>query len=104
MQGQKRDFTDFLVRKSSLMAALEGIHPMTKVTGFLPIIFSKYGLIKLINNAFQNKINISEIIGGVDRVIIAVENSLAQHLHINSQVIATSDILETNVWTIRVTG
>ncbi|OCW71404.1 hypothetical protein BBP13_11610 [Limosilactobacillus reuteri] len=23
------------------MAALEGIHPMTKVTGFLPIIFSK---------------------------------------------------------------
>ena len=104
MQGQKRDFTDFLVRKSSLMAALEGIHPMTKVTGFLPIIFSKYGLIKLINNAFQNKINISEIIGGVDRVIIAVENSLAQHLHINSQVIAPSDLLETNVWTIRVTG
>ncbi len=86
------------------MAALEGIHPMTKVTGFLPIIFSKYGLIKLINNAFQNKINISEIIGGVDRVIIAVENSLAQHLHINSQVIAPSDLLETNVWTIRVTG
>ena len=84
MQGQKRDFTDFLVRKSSLMAALEGIHPMTKVTGFLPIIFSKYGLIKLINNAFQNKINIIEIIGGADRVIIAVENSLAQHLHINS--------------------
>ena len=67
------------------MAALEGIHPMTKVTGFLPIIFSKYGLIKLINNDFQNKINISKIIEGVDRVIIAVENSLAQHLHINSQ-------------------
>ena len=86
------------------MAALEGIHPMTKVTGFLPIIFSKYGLIKLINNAFQNKINIIEIIGGVDRVIIAVGNSLAQHLHINSQVIAPSDLLETNVWTIRVTG
>ncbi|MQB90531.1 hypothetical protein [Limosilactobacillus reuteri] len=66
------------------MAALEGIHPMTKVTGCLPIIFSKYGLIKLINNTFQNKINIIEIIEGADRVIIAVENSLAQHLHINS--------------------
>lgn len=37
-------------------------------------------------------------------MIIAVENSLAQHLHINSQVIAPSDLLETNVWTIRVTG
>lgn len=61
-------------------------------------------MIKLINNAFQNKINISEIIGGVDRVIIAVENSLAQHLHVNSQVIAPSELLETNVWTIRVTG
>ena len=61
-------------------------------------------MIKLINNAFQNKINISEIIEGVDRVIIAVENSLAQHLHVNSQVIAPSELLETNVWTIRVTG
>nr|WP_220478007.1 plasmid pRiA4b ORF-3 family protein [Limosilactobacillus agrestis] len=61
-------------------------------------------MIKLINCKIKNKINISKIIEGVDRVIIAVENSLAQHLHVNSQIIAPSELLETNVWTIRVTG
>lgn len=37
-------------------------------------------------------------------MIIAVENSLAQHLHVNSQVTAPSELLDTDVWTIRVAG
>ncbi|MCD7121536.1 plasmid pRiA4b ORF-3 family protein [Limosilactobacillus albertensis] len=37
-------------------------------------------------------------------VIIAVENSLAQHLHINSQIMSPSELLDTNAWTIRVAG
>lgn len=37
-------------------------------------------------------------------MIIAVENSLAQHLHVNSQIISPSELLDTNVWTVRVAG
>lgn len=37
-------------------------------------------------------------------MIIAVEKSLAQHLHINSQVIAPAQLLDNDVWTVRVAG
>ena len=47
---------------------------------------------------FKNKINISEIIGGVDRVIIAVKCYSPQHLHVNSQVIAPSDLLDNKMF------
>lgn len=37
-------------------------------------------------------------------MIIAVENSLAQHLHVNSQITSPSAFLDTDVWTVRVAG
>lgn len=37
-------------------------------------------------------------------MIIAVEKSLAQHLHINSQVIAPAQLLDNDVWAVRVAG